>query len=175
LTLVYLDECGFSPSQPVTYSWVLPGERKVVPYENPQGRRVNALAMLVPYGPRPSLTWDEVPRTLTSADLLVMLDGIPRGEEPVVVVLDNAAIHHSKVVHAAVPELAGRGIALYYLPAYSPRLNEIEPYFGVLKQYEMPERTYDTNDALCAAINRGFTALETRLLARCGNSLRQSA
>jgi hypothetical protein len=113
LTLVYLDECGFSPSQPVNYSWTLPGERKRIPYENPQGRRVNALALLAPYGPHPSLTWDHVPRTLTSADVLTMLDGIPRGSEPLVVVLDNAGLHRSTVIGAARPELAERGITLF--------------------------------------------------------------
>jgi hypothetical protein len=43
LTLAYLDECGFSPSQPVNYSGTLAGECKRVPYENPCGRRVNAI------------------------------------------------------------------------------------------------------------------------------------
>ena len=35
LVLTYLDECGFAPSQPVTYSWVLPGERKLFPTSTP--------------------------------------------------------------------------------------------------------------------------------------------
>jgi putative transposase len=35
LRLAFLDECGFSPSQPSTLSWVRRGERKRVPYENP--------------------------------------------------------------------------------------------------------------------------------------------
>ncbi len=55
LRLVFLDECGFAPSQPVNYSWVRPGERKHIPYENPQGRRLNVLAALVPDGPYAAL------------------------------------------------------------------------------------------------------------------------
>ena len=42
--LYYLDECGFAPTLPTGYSWTLPGERRFVRYEAPQGRRVNALA-----------------------------------------------------------------------------------------------------------------------------------
>jgi len=166
LTLVFLDECGFSPSQPVNYSWTLPGERKRIPYENPQGRRINALAMLAPYGPHPSLTWDHVPRTLRSEDLLVMLEGIPRGPEPVVIVLDNAGLHRSKVIQAARPALEEQGITFYYLPPYSPELNAIEAYFGVIKRQEMPQRSYRTLDELDTAINVAFQRQETRLLTR---------
>src|SRR5918992_1586919 len=43
--LGYLDACGFSPSQPTTLTWVRRGERKRVPYESPQGRRPNVLAL----------------------------------------------------------------------------------------------------------------------------------
>ena len=57
LVLTYLDECGFAPSQPVTYSWVLPGERKLIPYENPRSRRLNAMAALDRTGPEPGLYW----------------------------------------------------------------------------------------------------------------------
>ena len=29
---MHSDECGFAPSQPVSYSWVRAGERKRIPY-----------------------------------------------------------------------------------------------------------------------------------------------
>jgi hypothetical protein len=54
LPRAYLDGCGFSPSLPVTWSWVLPGERKRVPYENPWGRRWNTLALYAPDGAHPA-------------------------------------------------------------------------------------------------------------------------
>ena len=49
--LSYLDECGFSPTLPTGSSWTSPGERKLVEYQAPQGRRVNALAAYRPYRP----------------------------------------------------------------------------------------------------------------------------
>jgi transposase len=145
---------------------VLRGQRKRVRYENPEGRRVNALAAYVPYGPHRSVWWDTVPRTLRSEDLLLVLDGIPRGAGELVVVLDNAATHRSKLVQQAVPALAERGIRLYYLPPYSPELNAIEPLFGVIKYTEMPERTYRTLPALLEAVNAAFHRCEARVLAR---------
>src|SRR5690349_16986158 len=42
LDLFFLDECGFSPTQPTGHTWSPPGKRHIVPFENPKGRRVNA-------------------------------------------------------------------------------------------------------------------------------------
>ena len=175
MTLAYLDEVGFSPSQPTCYTWTPRGQRTRIPYENPQGRRVNALAAWIPVGPERSLWWDAVPRTLRSEDLLAVLDGIPRGTVDLVVVLDNASMHRSHVVQQALPALAERGIHVYYLPPYSPELNAIEPLFGVLKGTEMPERTYATIPALLDAINQGFARYEARLLGRTPQQLRPAA
>jgi putative transposase len=119
--------------------------------------------------------WDAAPRTLHSADLLVVLESLPPRPTPVVVVLDNAGIHRSKVVQAARPMLAERGITLYYLPPYSPKLNAIEAYFGVIKHHELPERRYATNDDLTAAIDTAFAAVEARLLTRSEHLPRPSA
>ena len=51
LKLYYLDECGFAPTLPTGSSWSLPGQRKLVEYEAPRGRRVNALAAYRPSVP----------------------------------------------------------------------------------------------------------------------------
>lgn len=65
-----MDECGFSPSQPVKYSWTLPDRHGRLPDENLQGRRVSALAVLTPDGPEPVLHWNHAPRSLTRTDVL---------------------------------------------------------------------------------------------------------
>lgn len=147
----------------MTYSWTRRGERKRIPYENPQRRRVNALAALVRHDPSPSLTWDTAPRHLTSRDLLAFLPGIPhRTDVPLVVVLDNASHHRSDAVRAALPRLWAQRIYLYFLPGYSPHLNLIEPVFRVIKHQELPARTYPTVPVLEAAVDSAFTAYETR-------------
>jgi putative transposase len=174
VTVAYLDESGFSPSQPTTRSWTLPGERKRIPYENPRGRRVNVLAALLPFGPQPELWWDAVARTFTATDVLTILESIPRRGRGLVVVLDNAAIHRSHVIRDALPRLQAQGITLRYLPAYSPELNRIEPIFGVVKQHELPNRSYTTVPALRAAIDIAFAAVERRLL-RSQHELRPTA
>jgi transposase len=172
--LFYLDESGFSPSLPTGYSWCLPNQRKRVKYEYPQGRRVNALATYEPLAP----ALDALPfeRTLTSDDLLAYLrDRLPAAGVPRVVVLDNAGIHTSKVVKAARPALAKLGIYLYYLPAYSPELNRIEPVFKQVKHHDMPTRSFTTKADLRAAVEAGFEAYRSRLQPKGDNQPRLAA
>jgi putative transposase len=147
-----------------------------VKYEYPQGRRVNALATYEPFAPAPDL--DAVPfeRTLTSDDLLAYLrDRLPTADVPRVVVLDNAGIHTSKVVKAARPGLARLGIYLYYLPAYSPELNRIEPVFKQVKHHDMPTRSFTSKADLRVAVEAGFDAFRQRLRPKADNQLRLAA
>ena len=175
LRLCYLDECGFSPSLPISYSWCLPGQRKRVPYEYPQGRRVNALATYEPYGPEPGLEATAFERTLKSEDLLEYLGALPSAAVPRVVVLDNASLHISKAVKARRPELARSGTYLYYLPAYSPELNEIEPVFKQVKHHEIPVRSHKSKAELRGAVEQGFVTYGNSVRQKSNNQLRPAA
>ena len=175
LRLFYLDESGFSPSLPTGYSWCLPGQRKRVRYEYPQGRRVNALAA---YEPLAAAPWpDAVPfdRTLTSDDLLAYLQSLPPAAVPRVVVLDNASLHVSKVTKAARPGLARAGIFLYYLPPYSPELNRIEAVFKQVKHHEMPTRSHTSKAELRASVEHGFDSYRRQLQTKREGQLRLAA
>jgi putative transposase len=161
--LSYLDECGFAPSLPTGYSWSLPGQRKRVHYEYPQGRRVNVLATYDPFGPAPRLAAAAFERTLTSDDLREYLMALPASSVPRVVVLDNAGMHTSKAFKARRQELSRRGIYLYYLPAYSPELNRIEPLFKQIKHHEIPRRSHKTKAELKASVESGFASYGRKL------------
>jgi transposase len=166
-TLIYLDECGFSPSQPVTASWVRAGQRKRLPYENPERRRVNVLAAYSPLGSAATLTWTPKRGPIVADDLLAFLERLPRlPDKPVVVVLDNASTHRGRVVTAARAALKQQHLHLYFLPPYSPKLNPIEAVFGGIKAHELPERAYASWEGLATAIESGFTAARQRLAAK---------
>ena len=175
LELYYLDECGFAPSLPTGYSWCLPGQRKRVGYEYPQGRRVNALAAYRPLGPAPWLGAQAFERTLTSDDLLAYLRALPWSAKPRVVVLDNASLHVSKVVKAARPGLARLGIYLYYLPPYSPELNRIEGVFRQVKYQEIPKRSHTSRADLRVSVEQGFASYGGKLQAKSAQQLRPAA
>jgi DDE superfamily endonuclease len=142
------------------------GERKRIPYENPQGRRVNALAALVKAGVTPALYWVAKPGSLRAEHLVRFLTALPPVPMPTVIVLDNGAIHRSHEVRAAIPNLWARDLYLYFLPPYSPELNEIEPAFGAIKHHELPERRYATTPALLDAVHAAFTTYEQALIAK---------
>ena len=134
-----------------------------MPYEAPQGRRVNAIAAYAPYNTPPRLRWVLHPRTLRAEDLLDFVATLKAPRRRVVVVVDNGSIHVAGLVRRRLRALRRRGIELFYLPGYSPKLNEIEPLFGVVKYYEMPERTYATLGRLFEAIETGFARVAARL------------
>ena len=106
-------------------------------------------------------TWAQYKET---CDLLAYLrERLPTASAPRVVVLDNAGIPTSKVVKAARPGLARQGIYLYYLPAYSPELNRIEPVFKQVKHHDMPVRSYTSKAELRKAVEDGFNSYRRRL------------
>lgn len=51
MDLCHLDEAGFALTLPTTYSWYPRGQRLRVPYQAPQGRRVNVIGAYVTHGP----------------------------------------------------------------------------------------------------------------------------
>jgi hypothetical protein len=159
----------------VTYTWVRRHERKHVPYENPEGRRVNALAALVWGDKPPALYWVAKPGSLRAEHLLRFLHELPPVTTPTVVVLDNGSIHRSTDLRVAVPDLWARGVYLCYLPPYSPELNDIEPVFRVIKHDELPERRYATVPALLDAVHIAFTTYEARRIANSVHHPRPAA
>jgi putative transposase len=173
--LYYLDECGFAPTLPTSYSWTLPGRRKFIPYEAPQGRRVNALAAYRPFDQSPRLEVFTAERTWDSYDLLAFLKALPWSKAPRVVVLDNASIHTSQVIRRARHDLTTLRIYLYFLPPYSPELNRIEPVFRQVKHQEIPQRSHTTRAGLRQAVVLGFNNYGRKLQPKSRRELRPAA
>jgi hypothetical protein len=90
--LCYLDEAGFAPTLPTTYSWSPVGERLEVPYEAPEGRRVNAVGAYFSRGPQARefhhQSWASLPKS--------------RAKKQVPTLSEQAAAHQLQ------PEEAGR-------------------------------------------------------------------
>jgi putative transposase len=159
----------------VTCSWVRAGERKYVPYENPERRRYNTLALYASDGVQPAFDWIGSPRAFTGLDLVEFLLERPPCPLPLVIVLDNASLHHSRVVRDALPRLWAKRIYFYFLPPYSPELNDIEAVFRVIKHCDLPERVYTPLAALEAAVDDAYTRFEDQLLTQYSHQLRPAA
>jgi len=170
IELVFLDESGFAPTLPTSYTWARRGVRALVRDEPPKGRRLNVLGALAPAGPDPWLVWDSTPGKLDAAVLLDFLwhdvaglatavGEVPFGYHrvrPLVVVLDNYSVHRSKAVTALLPALADVGLRLFFLPPYSSELNRIEPLWRQVKYHDLPVRSYPTLEALQLAVENAL-------------------
>jgi hypothetical protein len=188
IDLYFLDECGFAPTLPTTYTWARLGTRVIVPDAAPQGRRVTVIGALAPYGPQPRLTYHSRSGKIASAAFLAFLwrdvaqlpaapTALPppyRRERPCVIVLDNYAVHRSAAVKDLLPALQAAGVTFFYLPPYSPELNEIEHLWRHIKHEEMPVRSFTEADALKAAVD-GVLDDHVAQIAQSTISLRQAA
>ena len=146
-------------------SWVRRGERKRVPFEQPQGRRYNTMALYVPAGPHAAFDWCGTSRGHFHAeDLVHFLRQRPATDVPLVIVLDNASFHRGADLRRALPDLRKRNLHLYYLPPYPPELNAIEPRFRAVKHLDLPERRYRTAADLEAAVDAAFARAEAKVL-----------
>jgi hypothetical protein len=163
-----------------SYSWAAMGQTLQVPYEAPQGRRVNVIGAYFSHGPEVGrfefASYASVPKTTAKvqrktpaeiaaahgveAEVVGPIDSERflsfiwhlarrpqmalvgwRRERPLVVVLDNYSVHKSQTVKAAAPVLEAANVFLFYLPAYSPELSEIEPIWKSVKGHGMPYRS----------------------------------
>lgn len=150
------------------------GERKVVRFEAPEGRRINVVGAWAPFDPCGAhLVFQTRRMDEGKYDAVAHLQFVTervaelppersldyRRSRPCVIVLDNYAVHHSKVVKAEIPSLKQAGVRFFFLPKYSPELNLIEPIWRQVKHQDIPDRSYLSTQALQAAVD---SALEAR-------------
>jgi putative transposase len=172
----FLDQSGFCPTLPTGYGWGRLGRRLVVPYEAPQGRRVNAVGAIAPYDPGgPRLVYETRRKAEGRYDAAAHLAFVRRvadaaaGARPCVVVLDNYSVHHSQAVKDALPALTAADVHFCFLTPYSPELNPIEPVWRQIKYQDIPERSHPTDTALQAAVESALSTRARRLAGTTSN------
>ena len=167
LDLYFLDESGFAPTLPVSYTWARLGTRAVVPYVAPQGRRVNVLGALAPYGPQPRLVYHSRTGKLDSAVFVEFLwrdvagrpaapEALPAGDRrarPCVLVLDNDSVQRSTVVKEVLPALRAAGVTFVSLPPSAPEWNALEPLWRHITYEDLPVRRFSDAAALKVAVD----------------------
>jgi hypothetical protein len=188
---------------PTSYSWFVQGQRLTVPYQAPQGRRVNAIGAYFTHGPHAGrlvhqswavlpksrakhprttpeqraaaqgLTLDEV-GPIDAARVVAFLwhvAGRPaeapamwQRERPLIIALDNYAVHTSATLHEASTQLAAAEIHLVYLARYCPEPSGIEPVWNDVKQHQLPIRSFERVADLKAAVDDALTRKAAHLL-----------
>ncbi len=181
------------------YSWSPAGKRLYVPYEAPQGRRVNAAGALFHGGSRfEFITRARAPKTkrkavsrlaaglsepemgTIDAELLIefiwRIAGRPentcegwRRDRPLVVVLDNYSVHKSARFQQERARWRAADIELFFLPSYSPELSGIKPLWRDVKQHRMRRLSRDNLLDLKRDVDAALKA-KAEVLAGCSSN-----
>lgn len=116
--------------QALQYTWFAKGKQRIIKTTG-KHRGVKLLAT-VNYVTG-EVVWQEEEQ-YTAEEFLVFLQKVtvvyPTGK--IVMILDNARIHHAKLLEPFLKEMEGR-LELIYLPPYSPQLNVVEGLWKWLK------------------------------------------
>jgi hypothetical protein len=177
IDLYALDQSGFAPTLPTSYTWARTGIRPLIPHEAPEGRRLNVIGALAPFGPEPDLIYHSHTAKLDSAAFLDFVcqkvAGLPKPlaelpedytrERPCVIVLDNYAVHKSRLVKEAQPALAQAGVTFFYLPPYSPELNAMELIWRHVKYEGLQVRSHPDMVELASALDLALTNCAARI------------
>lgn len=82
--------------------------------------------------------------------------------KPSVLVLDNAAMHHSLLVRAKLAEWQEKGLYLFYLPKYAPHLNLAETFWRKAKYEWLKPADYISFDRFKQKISDIFMNIGTK-------------
>ncbi len=86
-------------------------------------------------------------------------------ERPLVIALDNYAVHTSQTFQDARPLLADANIQVVYLARYCPEQSGIEPVWNDVKQHHLPLRSFEHVADLKHAVDRALASKAAQL--RC--------
>ena len=86
-------------------------------------------------------------------------------ERPLMIALDNYAVHTSQTIQDACPQLAAAEVHLVYLARYCPEQSDIEPVWNDVKQHQLPTRSFERVADLKQAVDSAL-AHKARQLGR---------
>lgn len=129
--IVYVDEAGIDNRDEYPYGYCKIGQRFHALKSGKRTERVSWIAALKQGDIFAPMTFvGSCNRDLFEMWLAECL--LPKLQPGDVLVIDNASFHHSQSIDDIV---AAAGCELWYLPPYSPDLNQIEHWWFVLKNW----------------------------------------
>jgi transposase len=149
IDLYFGDEAGFSLNLNVPYGWQFADEPiRILPQ---RGKQVNVLGFMKSTGDQVHTFSKE---GSVKAEFVIESINSWRTDlaKPTVLVLDNARIHHAKLVSDCLADWESENLYVFFLPAYSPHLNRIERLWLKAKQRWLKPADYSDLGALTSAL-----------------------
>ncbi len=145
INLCYFDETGLSLNPNVPYAWQLKGTTAILPAERIKG--ITILGILDPL--QEKFSGNMYQGAANSECVIQTLEEYSKSlKKKTILVLDNAAIHKSKIVKTYVDSWRKRGLYLQFIPAYCPELNLIEILWKHLKHFWLKPKDYISMEVL---------------------------
>ncbi|BFH62480.1 hypothetical protein PAJ34TS1_30720 [Paenibacillus azoreducens] len=139
--ILFQDESMIRDYQALAHTWFPKGQQKIVPTYG-KHRGVKLIGTLdYESGEVFCIEEEQYDANVFLAFLKQVVARYPG--EKIVMVLDNARIHHAKLIQPFLNEHSGR-LQLMFLPPYSPQLNLIEGLWGWLKKSVIHNVFYHT-------------------------------
>lgn len=165
--LKYLDEAGFCLWSPVSYTYVRKGKQKEIKQTKKRGRRISILGI---FSAGESFDYGLKLGGFKNKTYIEMMEWQAEKAEKyfqetgklTVIILDNYTVHKSKEVKKYEEKWRKQGLEFFFIAAYSPELNLIEPEWHQLKTHELAGRMFDDEYDLAMAVIEGIENRQAR-------------
>ena len=166
--ILFLDKVRFQYATTLKKTSALKGIRPIVP--NPGGRkRQQVIGALDPKGNR---LYYHCAQSLKAPEFITFLSGMVANYCPmqkIYVVLDNASVHHAKMVEQHFTS-HHPNLHFVFLPPYSPDINQIEQFLANTRRSVTHNNHYsifsEFHSALCSYFDR-FTQYAPSVFPLC--------
>jgi transposase len=160
LDLSYADESTFSINPCLPYGWQAKGETiGIVPHTN---RKINVFGIFNAN----NFGFTKFSNRNINAEFIVSaIEDFAqnlRSDKLTVLVLDNAAMHHSLLFRSKSTLWQEKGLFLFYLPKYSPHLNLAEIFWRKAKYEWLKPTDYISFDRFKEKIAEIFTNIGSK-------------
>ena len=150
--------------QAIQKTWFIKGKQKKIPTygKNPGVKMIGTLDYIT------GIVYCEEHERYDANVFLKFLENIlakyPTGK--IVMILDNARIHHAKLIQPFLMKEKDR-LELMFLPPYSPELNLIEGLWGWIKSSIINNKFFSSVAIVKTAINKFIDEINKVYKARC--------
>ncbi len=152
IDLFYGDQSGCCLTPVMAYCWQYPKEQvRILPQRS---KTINVFGLMS--GGNKLLTFIKE-GTVKSEFIIDSIDGWAKTlTNPTFLVLDNAPIHQAKLFKAKLAEWEEQNLFIFFLPTYSPHLNNIEHLWRKIKYEWLKPESYLSLEILKAALGNIF-------------------
>lgn len=147
--IYFVDESSVRNDHHAGTTW---SDKGLTPIVNNSGKhcRANMIGGITPEG---KSDFQVGPQSLDAEVFVEYLKKLSEdASRPIFIVTDNHPVHHSKVVKKYIEETKGV-VRIFFIPAYSPKLNPIELVWNEIKSHELARQVISSTEDLATKLS----------------------